>query len=549
MNKNSIVVISQAPPLDYLTDYVALPASYGTPAYAARPDIRAINETVYENLSKLNTETGFVSEIENRKVILKPNLVVPYHRFGYRADNYPETTDPRVFDAVVSFIYQYTRNIVIVESSGRGMPTRSSFKITGFDRISRRYHTQLIALEEQALDRYILPKARVMKEVHVPQIFSEVVRGEAFYISVPKLKTNLYTGVTLGFKNAMGILPYNLRQKNHNYHISLKLVDLLYLFKPNLVIIDGIIGGEGNTPAPVDPVRSHVIISGNNSVETDRVATHMMGIDPETIALLTDARQRGFGDENVKMIGTQSVIPFRQADSSLLSAQFHQQFPNVLCLVGHSVNHAPAFERLDQITPEVVKTIEKACVGGCLAATREGFDMFHYQDLDCNFKVAIIIGTGTRVGDKKYYFDRDGTPYSIEDIRNLKMKKFGMGSCTQALKGIVTEFAPGCMPKPMTALNALYRLSGQKSKIVSLKNKHMLNILIETLRLRATRVKMTRQGIRVDTLPTYGDDSTAPIPELSEADRLKDFIAWPMPKLEGKEKEALLRDVNILITP
>jgi uncharacterized protein (DUF362 family) len=151
MSKNSVVVISHAPQLDYLTDYVALPANYGTPAYDARPDVRAIQETVYENLSKLNAETGFVGEIENRKVILKPNLVVPYHKFGYKDDNYPETTDPRVFDAVISFIYQFTRNIVIAESSGRGMPTRSSFKITGFDRISKRYHTQLIALEEQAL--------------------------------------------------------------------------------------------------------------------------------------------------------------------------------------------------------------------------------------------------------------------------------------------------------------------------------------------------------------------------------------------------------------
>ena len=44
----------------------------------------------------------------------------------------------------------------------------------------------------------MLPKAEVMKEILIPRIFSEIVRGEAFYISVPKMKTNLYTGVTLG---------------------------------------------------------------------------------------------------------------------------------------------------------------------------------------------------------------------------------------------------------------------------------------------------------------------------------------------------------------
>ncbi len=94
------------------------------------------------------------------------------------------------------------------------------------------------------------------------------------------MKTNLYTGVTLGFKNAMGCLSYNLRQRNHNHAIDQKLVDMLHLFKADLVIIDGIVGGEGNCPAPVEPVQSRVIISGNHSVETDRVAIRMMGFDP-----------------------------------------------------------------------------------------------------------------------------------------------------------------------------------------------------------------------------------------------------------------------------
>ena len=46
-----------------------------------------------------------------------------------------------------------------------------------------------------------------MKEVLIPEPFVDVAEGRAFYISVPKLKTNLYTQVTLGFKNAMGIIP------------------------------------------------------------------------------------------------------------------------------------------------------------------------------------------------------------------------------------------------------------------------------------------------------------------------------------------------------
>ena len=135
-----------------------------------------------------------------------------------RDEDYPESTDPRVLDAVIAWLQRYTRNIVIVESSGRGFPTRAAFKIACIDRLSAYRGVQLLALEEQPVERYLLPKAKVMREIVVPRIFGEVVRHEAFYISLPKLKTNLYTGVTLGFKNAMGTIPYNLRQQSHPRH-------------------------------------------------------------------------------------------------------------------------------------------------------------------------------------------------------------------------------------------------------------------------------------------------------------------------------------------
>ena len=53
-------------------------------------------------------------------------------------------------------------------------------------------------------------------------------------------------------------------------------------------------GGEGNTPAPVDPVDSRVLVAGVDPVATDRVGTRIMGFDPDTIPLFIQARERGF---------------------------------------------------------------------------------------------------------------------------------------------------------------------------------------------------------------------------------------------------------------
>lgn len=544
MKIKSFVVVTKAPQDNYLTDYVALPKNYGTQAYYDRPDIQNIYETINRNLDELDSKINFTQTLTDKKIIIKPNLVAVYHKIGFMDDNYPESTDPRVFEAIIHYLYQYSKNIIILEGSGRGMPTRASFKISGIDKIAKRYHLELLAVEEQPIDRYILPKAKIMKEIYVPQIFSEVARGEAFYISVPKMKTNLYTGVTLGFKNAMGTIPYNLRQKNHSYQINNKLVDMLYLFKPDLVIIDGIIGGEGDTPAPVDPVNTHVIISGNNSVETDSVATKMMGINPDTIELLTDATSRGFGDPEVTVIGKQTVTPFRKADQTLLSETFFKKFPNVKFLVGHTNQRAPKFETVKNVTSNDVKAIEKSCIGGCIAALRQSFEMYYYQGLKTNFALMVILGNGTNIGGTNYYFDRNGKSYSVNNIKNSPLKKMIFGSCTNTLANIGDKYTAGCMPIPGEGLKTLHKLTKTPSKIFSLKNRQLLKIIISALKMRIKRIKLVKSGIRVDMQPTYWDDSVSEIPTLTGENMEKNFIAWPMPKLEGEEQKAILADIR-----
>jgi len=544
MKEHSAVVITHAPGGYYMKDYVALPRDYGSEAYYARKDVQNIDETVRKNLDQLNEEIGFSEKIINRKVVIKPNLVSVYHKIGFKDDDYPESTDPRVFDSIIRYLHEYTRDIVIVEGSGRSMPTRASFRISGLDRIANRYDLELLAVEEQPIDRYILPKATVMREIYIPKIFSEVARAEAFYISVPKMKTNLYTGVTLGFKNAMGTIPYNLRQKNHNYQISSKLVDMLYLFKPDLVIIDGIVGGEGDTPAPVDPVTSNVIISGNNSVETDKVATRMMGIDPATIDLLTDAESRGFGDSKVNIIGTQKVTLFRQADTTLLSDQFVRKFPRVKFLVGHTNSRAPRFETMEDVTPEDVRKIERSCLGGCVAALRQTFEMYYYQGLNTDFKLLVILGNGTEINGLLYYFDRFGKAYTVTEIQKSTMKKMVFGSCTKALAEMGDSFSIGCMPKPMEGFKALHKLTGIRPTLFSTKNKQLVKLLVATLVTWRNRVKLIKTGVRLDMLPSYWDDSIVDIPPLSKQDKEKDFIEWPLPPLKGEEQKALLKEAR-----
>ena len=497
--EKSVVVIGHLPPgLDLRRDYVALPGNYGSPAYFARPDICAIQQLVNESLSKLDERIHFSERLAGRRVLIKPNLVTVYHQMGLMEEDYPETTDPRLLDAVLAFFKHFTDHITILESSGRGVPTRGSFAVAGIDRLARYRGAELIALEEQPTLRYFLPRANLQKEVIVPEIFGEVIAGDAFYVSVPKMKTNLYTSVTLGFKNAMGILPYNLRQRQHHYALDQKLVELLYLFKPVLTIIDGLVGGEGNCPAPVDPVDSRVIVCGNNCVETDRIATRIMGFDPNTIQLMRAADAAGFNDPQVEIVGEEKIIPFRPADPSMLNAAFHQNFPNVTLLVGHELPHAPRVIGIEACSPELAEKMEMACRGGCLATTHFAFDMFLREGQPRDFTLVLIIGSGFELQGKRCYLDRYGRPYSLEEIARMPGKKLAVGSCVRQAANFVDRFIDGCMPFPNSPHAALHQLTGTHCAVTSLKNRHLIPLLLATLRTCEKRKRLYRSGHRLD---------------------------------------------------
>lgn len=548
MSANSCIVISRLPDIDLCRDFVALPSSYGTSAYFARPDVQAIQQLVEENLASLDSRIHFTPHLHNRLVIIKPNLVTVYSRMGLQERDYPETTDPRLLDALVVFFQRYGARIVIAESSGRGVPTRGSFHVAGLHRLARYRRVQLVALEEQPVHRYYLPDAAVQKEILVPAPFDQVVTGQAFYVSVPKLKTNLYTGVTLGFKNAMGVLPYNLRQRDHNFALEKKLVDILALIQPDLTVIDGLIGGQGNCPAPVDPVDSRIIISGNNVVETDRVAARLMGFDPSTIPLICIADAAGFGDPSVEILGQPIVTPFRPADPSLTSSEFRRLFPNVRVLLGHHFTGLPQPVPGHSLTPRLIHAQHSACRGGCLASTRFAFEMFLREGQSRDFSLTIIIGGGLLIDGTLHYLDADGRVFTLDHVRSLPGRKLVIGTCAHLLASSADRFVDGCMPFPNAPHAALHALTQTRCTVMSFRNHHLIPLLVATLQMSRARKRFYRRGLRLD-VPLGTTESADPPPLPSNAP-IHPIIPWPLPPFTPEEARQACRqeDRAILAT-
>jgi uncharacterized protein (DUF362 family) len=132
-------------------------------------------------------------------------------------------------------------------------------------------------------------RASKLKQLYLPRTVLE----SDFIVSLPKLKTHHWVGVTLSLKNMFGIVPgccYGW-PKNllHWAGITRSILDLNSTVRPDFAIVDGIVGMEGNGPIQGSPKPAGVLILGDDPVAVDATCARVMGLVPERIDYLAKA--------------------------------------------------------------------------------------------------------------------------------------------------------------------------------------------------------------------------------------------------------------------
>ncbi|MDO4405731.1 MAG: DUF362 domain-containing protein [Eubacteriales bacterium] len=546
---HNAVVIEEAPKLNYTHNYVCLPYDYGRESYENRADVKAIKATVRGALDKLDEATGWKAKFKGQKVLIKPNLVFVTPKTSYRYSyDIPQTTDPRVFDATMEVLSELCDDIVIGE--GSGLVTWTYAKMAGYLDIAKKYNAKFVCFEELPTQRFFCPKAEVGQEVYVPDIIGEVIRGERLYVSHPKTKCNIYTGVTLGFKNSMGTYSVNMRARNHTWQINKKLTDIMYLFKPDLTVIDGIIGGEGNTPGPNDPVIFDRIICGTNAVEVDRVTTELMGFDPNENELIKEADKRGFGDPDVEIIGEKRVVPFRPAEPTLLSPRFKKNWPGVKEYVGYTNPHVPKVDKIDGWTTEEVFAMEQFDRGGTPSSLGTCFEVFfasYTYPLTKKRHLNVIVGEGAEWNGVKYWICDDGHAYTLEELEALPGMTVVVGENSAPAKSAATH--PFFFIRGWGEVNNL-AVRMALSMMPTLPGQADLHWLpwIGIGAVRKYLVKLGRAAMGQKTDMTYDafTDGVYTIPELAEQNLDVDWIEAPLPPQDLKDRWQAIKETRIL---
>ncbi len=546
---HNAVVIEEAPKLNYTHNYVCLPYDYGRESYENRADVKAIKATVRSALDKLDEATGWKAKFKGQKVLIKPNLVFVTPKTSYRYSyDIPQTTDPRVFDATMEVLSELCDDIVIGE--GSGLVTWTYAKMAGYLDIAKKYNAKFVCFEELPTQRFFCPKAEVGQEVYVPDIIGEVIRGERLYVSHPKTKCNIYTGVTLGFKNSMGTYSVNMRARNHTWQINKKLTDIMYLFKPDLTVIDGIIGGEGNTPGPNDPVIFDRIICGTNAVEVDRITTELMGFDPNKNDLIIEADKRGFGDPDVEIIGEKRVVPFRPAEPTLLSERFKKHWPGVKEFVGYTNPHVPKVDKIDGWTRDEVFAMEQFDRGGTPSSLGTCFEVFfasYTYPLTRMRHLNVIVGEGAEWNGTKYWICDDGHAYTLEELENLPGMTVVVGENSAPAKSAATH--PFFFIRGWGEVNnlAVRMAAAMMPTVPGQADLHWLPwIGIGAVRKYLVKLGRAAMGQKTDMTYDAFTDGVYTIPELAEQNLDVDWIEAPLPPQDLKDRWQAIKETRIL---
>ena len=220
----------------------------------------------------------FPIDVRGKTVVLKPNLV------DYIPGNAINTHPLLVLSAAESFRRLGAESVVVAEGPGHQRDTQLVLSQSGYEHNLRDEKIRFVDLNRDELIRTPLRANYTgMTNLWLPRTVLEA----DFLVSMPKIKTHHWSGVTLSMKNMFGVVPGTRYgwPKNilHWKGIQESILDLCATVPVHFVIADGIVAMEGNGPLNGTPRPLGTIVLADDPVAADATCARLMGLEPGRI--------------------------------------------------------------------------------------------------------------------------------------------------------------------------------------------------------------------------------------------------------------------------
>jgi len=241
-------------------------------------------------------------DVVGKRVLVKPNLIDVI-------EGRPVTTSPAVVAAVLDILAEMGAGEVIV-GDGPGFRRHAwpVVEASGLAQVLSERRTRFVDLNYDSCRPVAAPGAWFLKErqVWLPR---HVLEADLI-VSVPKLKTHHWAGVSLSLKNLFGIVPGSRygwpKNMLHINGIPLSILGLYEIVRPVVAVVDGVVGMEGDGPLFGSAVPHELLAVGADPVAVDTVCAGLMGYALEEVYHLFLADWAGVGQG--KKIETRGAI-------------------------------------------------------------------------------------------------------------------------------------------------------------------------------------------------------------------------------------------------
>jgi uncharacterized protein (DUF362 family) len=237
-----------------------------------------LDDLVYHGLRLFNLN------VRGKSILLKPNIVeyIP---------GKPVNTDAQLIGAAAeAFLRLDAASVTVGEGPGHHRDTDLLLHETGLaDQLAQRKIRFVDLNRDELIKTRLRANYSDLGQLWLPRI---VLRSD-FIVSMPKVKTHHWTGVTLSMKNMFGIVP-GIRYgwpKNilHWAGIHESILDICATVRPNFVIADGIVAMQGD--GPLNGSKSHLkmIVLSDDPVAADSMLARTLGTEPSAVKHIHEA--------------------------------------------------------------------------------------------------------------------------------------------------------------------------------------------------------------------------------------------------------------------
>jgi len=231
---------------------------------------------------------GSIDIRSDDSVVVKPNIC--YHRNPHGMI----VTDFRLIKVTLEWLKEHTDRVTVVESDNRTGSADYRVETLGLKGMLRRLDVPFANLSRE--------KDLLMKNVddlvfHVPRL---VVEAD-YVVNLPKLKTCAGMTVTLSLKNSFGLIADRNKPSMHK-SLDKILLEVNRSMRRHLIVVDGIVGMEGNGPLLGEPVQTEAVVAGTSPVPVDATCSRIMGFDPAQISHIKTCSEGGLGSLEVEKI-------------------------------------------------------------------------------------------------------------------------------------------------------------------------------------------------------------------------------------------------------